>query len=127
VEPDGLFSVAGTRWECIGISFGPNQPIIPVDYIVWFSERTVRTSSGKIGVLGDVRTYLDFLVFSVAWRGANLFAPYPGFMILQPALGVGMFSSLRWQKAYQYRVFLGVEFGVMFKIDDDDWAPPEVE
>ena len=40
---------------------------MPIDDTVYFTERSVQTTSGNIGILDDVDTYLDFLVFSVAW------------------------------------------------------------
>jgi len=133
VETDGFFSIEGTTWGCIGVrnswfEFLLGDPFMSLYYeLVYFTDRSVQTSSGNIGILGNVDTYSDFLLFSVAWRGSNRFASYPGFMILQPALGVGMFNSIIWWSfcwgaGCGDPIPIGVNFGYMFKVDDDDWS-----
>jgi hypothetical protein len=72
------------------------------------------TSSGNIVILQDVDTYFDFLVFSVAGHW------YYGIMILQPSIGVGLFSTIQWSFPSPM-LPIGVGLGFMFKIDDDDW------
>jgi len=132
LETDGLFSIAGTTWRCIGVriirfSFlylgsGSEPGIELYDETVSFTDRSVLTSSGNIGILQDVDTYLDFLVFSVAFHSRL------GTMVLQPALGVGIFNSIIqgtmcWQGCATWPIPIGMVFGYMFKIDDDDWTP----
>ena len=129
IEPDGLFSIAGTEWRRIGVKIiwrpsYTSEPFISLyDETVYFTDRSIETSTGNIGILQYAFPYLDFLVFSVAW--SQLFE----IMVLQPTLGVGMFSFIDYVGAGYPTIIIpiGVAFGFMFKIDDDDWTPPEDE
>ena len=122
IEPDGLFSLEGTEWRRIGVAIRTAiPPFRPIDDTVYFTDRTVQTTSGTIAIIWDVDNYLDFLVLSVAWGGSIY---HRAMMILQPAIGVGVFSGLVYDMS---RItspprLVGVSFGVMFKIDDDDWG-----
>jgi hypothetical protein len=123
IETDGLFSLEGTEWRRIGVAIRTAiPPFRLIDDTVYFTDRSVQTTSGTIGILEDVDTYLDFLVFSVAWE-ARVF--HTAMMILQPAIGVGVFSGLVYDMGSHLGSpirLVGVSFGVMFKIDDDDWG-----
>ena len=140
IETDGLFSIEGTEWRCVGVEFkllpftnSPPMSIELIDETVYFTERSIQTSSGNIGILQEMDTYLDFLVFSVAWgvSGINVFwhaSDDVSFMVLQPTIGVGIFSSIiRLRFPGGGKRIVGFGFGFMFKIDDDDWTPPDVE
>jgi len=124
VETDGLFSIVGTEWRCIGVAVYFGFPFWDVlDYTVYFTERSVESSSRTIGILQNVDTYRDFLIFSVAWyRSFSRPQETDGsIMILQPALGVGTFSAwTRYYSSSTERLHLGrVGFGFMFKIDNN--------
>ena len=118
IEPDGIFSIEGTTWWCIGIAFYSSEPFIrPFDDTVYFPDL-------------EGRYYGDFLVFSIGL--GQFYTSYPyygsGIGILQPTIGIGMFELLMWKQIYTSATLVGVGFGLMFKIDDDDWwLPPEVE
>ena len=99
IETDEIFSLAGTEWRCIGV--GVQIPPVKRTFIhlydetVDFSERSIFTTSGNIGILQWVDTYLDFLVFSVAWdRDGQKHSTTHLFAVMQPAAGVGMFLSI---------------------------------
>ena len=127
IETDGLFSLEGTEWRRIGVAIQTaTPPFRLIGDTVYFTDRSVQTSSGNIGILWDEDNYLDFLVFSVAW-GGSLFNE--AMMILQPAIGVGVFSGLVYDmpRITSPPRLVGVAFGYMFKIGDDDWTPPDVE
>ena len=115
IEPDGLFSIEGTEWRCIGLAFLNKAPfIMPIDYTTSFS----------------AYDHYDFLLFSFALGliQVDRFAGR-GPMILQPTIGVGVFTSVLVRSlGVGFAIeFVGVGFGYMFKIADDDWPPPEVQ
>jgi hypothetical protein len=128
VETDGIFSIGGTAWKCRGLKVTWAQPFIELyDETVYFTDKSVETTSGNIGILRDVDTYLDFLIFSVAWGEISRWGdPWmyqytmEGIMILQPAIGLGTFSSLIWKPTpTAIRLITGVVFGYMIKCPPD--------
>ena len=134
IETEGLFSIEGTTWKCIGVAIQILEPpfISLYNETVIFEDRTVQTTSGNIGILQYGYPPLDFLVLSVAravlYEGA--FRRDYATMVLQPTIGVGMFSSIIREVDRYSRIdkrFIGFGFGFMFKVDDDDWTPPEGE
>ena len=130
IETEGLFSIEGTTWKCIGVAIQILEPpfISLYNETVIFEDRTVQTTSGNIGILQYGYPPLDFLVLSVA--GAVLldaaFRRDYATMVLQPTIGVGMFSSIIWEVDRYSRgdkKIIGFGFGFMFKVGDDDWTP----
>jgi hypothetical protein len=116
IETDGLFSIMGTEWRRIGIVFYWSGDMItevppyirPIDDTVYFTDQLERYGQ-----------YLELGVFTVIWNGLE------SIMILQPTIGVGMFYGYRRRFVYTmgFRFPIGVEFGFMFKNDDDDLKP----
>ena len=128
-EMDEIFSIAGTEWRCIGVGLQippVNRPLIHLyDETVDFSERSVFTASENIGILQWVGSYLDFLVFSVAWDSQSDKTSISHlFMVMQPALGLGMFfevtRSSRDPKIPYWGIFIPwvrISTGIMIKIN----------
>ena len=123
IESDGLFSIEGTEWMRIGVAIQILEP----PFISLYHD-TVRFTDLS-GII-----YQDFLVFSVVSEMRY------SFMVLQPAIGIGFYGQLIWI-AMPSRgssalfngpvppIRFGLNFGFMFKIDDNLLPPeePDVE
>ena len=121
VEPEGIFSIEGTRWEALpmGIHISPFPPSLePIDWGFGFY-------GGEVYPSGGYSFYIDMLVcsiFSVEYGPGATSRPVVFYMgILQP-IGIGM--VIRWYMAYPNQFYLAIS--ILIKASDN-WAPPEVE
>ena len=119
IETDGIFSIFGTQWSCIGVSISCSLGCRPsfFDETVWFTDRTIETSSGTIGILQYVDTYRDFLVLSVAWDGdrwlpdcnvGNAYYVEAAIYVMQPTVGIGTFLKRSIRCRYGRTIATGI-------------------
>ena len=123
IEPDGLFSLHGTRWAGCGISFYTFPPFVylPCLYMGFYE--------GEVYSLSNNASYVDLLVVSLVYdiefaidEGWQIFLG-----IMQP-IGIGVFTVL----GYTPHASLGpgIEdppallyvMGIMFNVEDN-WIP----
>ena len=117
IEPDGLFSIDGTKWQALPIGL----QIFPLPGI-W------ETDGLEFGFYGG-EGYIDMLVFSIFNTGYSLSTCLTGggstsyFGILQP-IGIGIVVELYVSSSPGVPAMLNI--GFLIKISND-WEPPEVE
>ena len=133
VEPDGLFSLHGTRW-----GFGPliMFSIFPPSLVetyamtntMGFYLRTVYSCSETECRLIRKHNYINKPVLSVVYPDNNFFPFWSELYVMQP-IGFGVHTNLWWWRWCSHQIYCWVltfEMGIMLKVDDN-WSPPEEE
>ena len=126
VEPDGLFSIEGTRWRTCGISasiqllgfqgFNFNIGCSGTRY-GFYEGKVYSCNALNFCLPQEPSAYIDTPLVSIAYIGQSFLQDLYLF-IMQPS-GFGVYVRL-----YSLVLGGGFETGIMFKVDDD-WTPPE--
>jgi len=135
IEPDGLFSIEGTRWRVCQIFFQTNlRPIISLqckeDLAFYSGSVYLCTSSGTCQIIPFL-DYIDTPIVGVAWEVHAECSSFYSFClagyqvaIMQPfGLGIHSIVSLAFGSGSRLAV-CGI--GIVFKVEDN-WTPPGVE
>ena len=130
IEPEGIFSIEGTRWGYCLIELGTNPPwVLPLCSSLGFYRSRVYecTMEGDDCVDYDFFSYVDLLVVSIVTNFD--YDEYGGWHIylgiMQP-IGFGMWTFFGYTALIKSPGFFFFKIGIMFKIEDN-WTPPEVE
>ena len=133
IEPDGLFSIEGTRWGYCWIELGIGcgaffcLPFVRggCDEIAFYQGTGYWCSKdiNRCGINSRL-TYIDSPLVSIVsdvWTPGN--SRHAKFAIMQPT-GFGVYIGFDWQSPQMPRIgaALSYSIGIMFKIEDD-WSP----
>jgi hypothetical protein len=129
VEPEGLFSIEGTRWGICVIGFITLPPFFsmwcPAEVTFGFDKGTVYRCNQEVEceAYSDC-SYIDSPVVSIAYAFTYML-PFPcdfagELAIMQPG-GFGVYTQVNFIFGLGFSSLLGI----MFKVDDN-WTPPEV-
>lgn len=129
IEPEGMFSLDGTRWRGLAIAFFPFPPfvIVGTEYIGFYNGKVYGYRSyGDYYFPIEESSYIDLPMVSIAYsiEGIPSEAGSISLAIMQP-IGIGVMTSIDIMNFYPPKIpFFTI--GIMFKADDN-WTPPEVE
>ena len=125
VEPEGMFSIDGTKWDVCAIGLATLFPFVLPNCFTWgFYQGKVYNCSGSYCSPDSSMGYIDTPVVSIIYS----FNPPPfgnwgfGLGVVQPS-GIGMFTGFYFVGGkHTLPMFLSL-VGIMFKTDDR-WTPP---
>lgn len=127
IEPDGLFSIEGTRWRTCGISvsiqllglqgFNFNIGCSRIRY-GFFEEKVYFCNALNLCPPREPSSYIDTPLVGIAYVGQS-FLQDSYLFIMQP-IGFGVYTRL-----YNLPLGGGFETGIMFKVDDNWPGSPE--
>ena len=134
VEPEGIFSIEGTRWGYCLIGFGIlcyglfclPQVGWGCDYNDWaFYEGDVLRCDGYHCYIDSDFSYIDTPLVSIFSHIQTKFlrGGHYEFAILQPS-GFGVYTNFLWEYGGKKGFSAGLLYriGIMYKVDDD-WSP----
>ena len=135
VEPDGMFSIEGTRWRVCQIFFQTKRPIISLQCerdLAFYNDSVYScTCPATCRIYPFLQYIIDTPIVGVTWEvhaGCGVWgSPFcmVGYQVavMQP-FGLGIHSIAELGFAGE-SLFAAYGIGIMFKVEDD-WTPPEV-